>query len=231
MERGRVFGAVIVLSLLVACRAEPETPLTRAAADGDLASLKALLAAGVDVNARERGGWAPIHWASRAGRVSVLTVLTDAGADPNLKDDRRGWTPLLHAIHKNQAAAVDRLLEAGAAADGGSPGGTTPLIMAAGYGQTEIVRTLLAHGADPRAETTGGRNALWAAAGGGAIADFTDGPPLGACFPATIRTLLETAPDLRLPRGSKATLLRLASSECRPVVAALAEAEPRRASR
>ena len=55
-------------------------------------------------------------------------------------------------------------------------------MMAAGYGQLEIVEALLAAGADPRV-SHGNVNALWAAAGFGAIADITDGPPLGSCFP------------------------------------------------
>ena len=111
---------------------------------------------------------------------------------------------MIHAIHMDQEKAVMRLLTRGADPNAASPGGITPLIMAAGYGQSELVEALLHHGADPYADAGDGVTALWAAASGGAIQDFTDGPPLGTCFPETIRILRENAPDLRLTTGSAA---------------------------
>ncbi len=100
-----------------------------------------------------------------------------------------------------------RLLARGADPNAASPGGITPVIMAAGYGQSGVVEELLRRGADPSADAGNGVTALWAAAGGGAIRDFTDGPPLGTCFPETIRILRENAPDLRLTEGLASRLV------------------------
>ncbi len=77
----------------------------------------------------------------------------------------------------------------------------------AGYGQSGVVQELLRRGADPTADAGNGVTALWAAAGGGAIRDLTDGPPLGRCFPETIRILRENAPDLRVTESLASRLV------------------------
>ena len=120
---------------------------------------------------------------------------------------RNQWTPLMHAIHMRQENAAMRLLARGADPNAASPGGITPVIMAAGYGQSEVVEELLGRGAHPSADADDGVTALWAAAGGGAIRDFTDGPPLGKCFPETIRILRENPPDLRMTEGLASRLV------------------------
>jgi ankyrin repeat protein len=154
------------------------------------------------------------------GDVAATAALVKAGADPNAPDQRgTGWTPLMHAVHKNQTAAVKALLAAGARADARTAGGTTALIMAAGYGQLENVKVLLAAGADPHAENHDNLDPLWAAAGYGALADITDGPPLGGCFPDVVDALLRSAPDLRLKRGFEARLVYwIARKDCKALI-------------
>lgn len=92
----------------------------------------------------------------------------------------------MHTIYKRSSRAASALIEAGADVNARGGAGVTALIMAAGYGETDVVRAVLTAGADPRAATEDGIDAVWSAAGGGAIADITDGPPLGACFPDTV---------------------------------------------
>jgi ankyrin repeat protein len=217
----RVRAAVVMVSLLTlaACRGAPATPLSKAAAMGDLARIEALLKENVDPNDSDGRGVTALMWAARAGEVDSIRALMGAGARVDAQDHANGWTALQHAVHKNQKDAASALLEAGA-----NP--TPALIMAAGYGQTAVVRELLARGADPRAESHG-VNALWAAAGGGAVADITDGPPLGTCYPDTARALLEVAPDLRLRSGWSIRVLRLLarSEECHELLT-LSEARP-----
>ncbi len=71
--------------------------------------------------------------------------------------------------------------------------------MAPGYGYTNMVRTLLTRGAEPFAQSSG-VTALDAAVEGSIDLDrFT----LGTCQTATVRALLDTAPDLKLRRGLK----------------------------
>ena len=64
--------------------------------------------------------------------------------------------------------------------------------MAAGYGATDIVSLLLARAADPRITDRNGRSAL-AMAASGDIDKFT----LGHCQGATVKVLLDAAPDMK----------------------------------
>ncbi len=201
-----------VLLLFIVCarcgRDEPDLPLTVAAESGDREGLERLLEQGMDPDATDGQGWGPLHWAAGHGRSEIIDALVDAGADIDRNDQGRNqWTPLMHAIHRRQEKAAMRLLARGADPNAASPGGITPVIMAAGYGQSGVVEELLRRGADPSADAGDGVTALWAAAGGGAIRDFTDGPPLGTCFPETIRILRENAPDLRLTEGLASRLV------------------------
>lgn len=201
--RATAFGSSILALLLAAaaCGPESDTPLGTAAARGDVARVKTLLAQGADPNEIDGAGLAPLHRAVRNPDLAVVQSLLEGGAEVDLRDRRNHWTPLQHAVHTNQSAVSLTLLEAGA-----DPGGA--LVMAAGYGNTTIVRALLEAGVAP------GVDALWAAAGGGAINDITDGPPLGSCFPETVEALLEKAPDLRLGRDLETRALSwLARSE------------------
>ncbi|HVS02365.1 MAG TPA: ankyrin repeat domain-containing protein [Thermoanaerobaculia bacterium] len=117
-----------------------------------------------------------------------------AGADPERPDDRNGWTPLLHAVHKGSEAAAAALLAGGAAPDTTGTGGQSPLLMAASYGDAAMIGALIAGGADPYRGGQGWGNALEAALTGALDIDaFT----FGRCQTAAVRTLLEHAPGLR----------------------------------
>src|SRR5690348_2807456 len=84
----------------------------------------------------------PLVAAVRDGRTDLIPGLVKSGADPNQRAGINGWTPLLHAIHKNQKESVIALLDAGADVNARGASGKTPLMMAAGYGYTEIVNVL-----------------------------------------------------------------------------------------
>lgn len=217
-----ILAAALSAALSACTEGVDHTPLGAAAAASDLEAVRALLEhAGADPDAIAEAGWAPLHLASRHADLGILHALIGEGADIELRDQRNGWTPLLHAIHVRNAPAVAALVEAGSDVNRTGRSGITPLIMASGYGMADTVRLLLASGADPRVEM-GGRNALWAAAGGGAINDFTDGPPLGQCFPEVVEILQNHAPDLRMGGGIQSRILGwLADNTCEPLVAEL----------
>jgi len=131
--------------------------------------------------------------AARDGDVTSVRRLVEDGADPSLPGGVNGGTPLMHAIHKDQAGAVAALLEAGGDADATVGDGQTALMMAAGYGQTEIVRLLLDAGADAYATRAHGLTALDEALIGTSDIDrFT----LTHCQTDTVETLLDHAPEL-----------------------------------
>jgi uncharacterized protein len=116
----------------------------------------------------------PLVTAARSGDVRAIRLLCERGADPDEVSGENGWTPLFHAIHKNQPGSVAALLDAGAKVDRPTASGMTPLMMAAGYGYADVVKVLLAHRADPRVrDADGGAAVDYALTGMTDIDDFT----------------------------------------------------------
>jgi hypothetical protein len=111
----------------------------------------------------------PLIAAARDGNAAAAHEMIKSGADPNAAYGSLNWTPLMHAIYKNQIESVKALLDSGAdvnrTGDYESEPRTmqrnvTPLMMAAGYGQTPIVELLLRRGADPGRVDGDGNRAL-----------------------------------------------------------------------
>jgi ankyrin repeat protein len=197
MHRFTLFAALGFALLAGGCTAAPEAELAIVAARnaGDL--VHRLLLQHHDPNERDRRGLTPLMWAARRGAVDAMATLLDAGADPGARDILNGWTPLFHAIHEQQPAAVRLLLERGVNPNQRART-LTPLIMAAADRDPTIVELLLVHGADAHARGIGGSTALSEAVSGGALSDI-DRPLLGACHPAMVRALLAHDPTLALP--------------------------------
>lgn len=80
------------------------TPLHLAATNPDAGPLKALLAAGADVNARDGEGATPLHMAAYTQRTENAKLLLEAGADTTAKT-HSGRDPLSMA-RKNMANEV-----------------------------------------------------------------------------------------------------------------------------
>src|SRR3954464_15075695 len=105
-----------------------------AAHRADLARL--LLELGADPHARNRHGAEPLHYAAdaapglprwdAAAQAATIACLIAAGADPNAAA-RRGVTALHRAVRTRSAAAVEALLEGGAAPGRPNGRGSTPL--------------------------------------------------------------------------------------------------------
>jgi ankyrin repeat protein len=147
------------------------------------------------------GRFSPLAGPARTGDIAVLQRLIAAGASPNVTDPGGNhWTPLLHAIHTSQPAAVDLLLRSGADPKLAA-GGLDPLLMAVGTGHAAIVRRLLEAGADP----LGDERIILTAVSGGALSDL-DSPLLGRCNTEVVQALQQKVPDLRVPRGRRGHL-------------------------
>ncbi|HEY0097521.1 MAG TPA: ankyrin repeat domain-containing protein [Pyrinomonadaceae bacterium] len=212
-----IAGILIVVSLWavtvwfvfasgIADRHEPTTPLTVAAERGDAAQVRKLIAGGADLNERDDSGYTSLVWAARNGNTEVAEALIEARADLNARDcAANGWTPLIHAIHKNNNEMARLLIERGADVNAKAgkctektiESGATALLHAAGEDNTEIVRALLAKGADPYAEYDKA-NALSKAVAG--AMDFSR-PDDKQCPTETVKTLLESAPELTTKRS------------------------------
>jgi Ankyrin repeats (3 copies) len=139
--------------------------------------------------------------ASRRGEIAKIALFAARGADldePDAFDNH--WTPLQHAVHKEQTASVRVLLEWGANPDATQPGNGTPLFMAADSKSPAIVELLMNAGADVEWQGPGGRTPLTQAVSGGALWDLTDRPLLGGCRTETVRTFMTTYAHLRVPK-------------------------------
>lgn len=123
------------------------------------AKIRALIAAGADVNARYQGPQhreTPLHWAASSDDIEALDALLDAGADIEADGGVVGnGTPMADAVAFGQWQAARRLLERGA---------RTNLWQAAALGLGDRVREPLAQTEPAQAELD---NALWCAAHGG----------------------------------------------------------------
>ena len=107
---------------------------------------RALIEAGVDVNARDKFGYAPLHHQKAGGTVRALI---EAGADVNARD-KTGLTPLhwILSVSKD-VGAVRALIKAGADVNARDNRGDTPLHHQKREG---AVRALIKAGADINAE-------------------------------------------------------------------------------
>ena len=119
--------------------------------------MQALLAAGADVNARDRFKKTPLHSAARFNEnPEVVQALLAAGADVNARD-RFKKTPLHSAARFNEnPEVVQALLAAGADVNARDRFKKTPLHSAARFNENpEVVQALLAAGADVNARDEG----------------------------------------------------------------------------
>ncbi len=114
----------------------------------DLRALRALIAAGADVNGRS-GGIAPLLAATRdsyEGRSEAVLTLLANGADPRQTDDD-GTTPLHHAARCIEPAVAAQLLDAGAEIDAINHDRHTALGVACANANARMVAFLLERGA------------------------------------------------------------------------------------
>jgi ankyrin repeat protein len=151
------------------------------AQDGDVESVKLLLAAGADVHDVAPDGSSALLLAAHAGQSDVAALLLDAGADPNSAG--AGYTALHVAATSGNLELIRALLDHGADINArqikGSPTlrtqnghsldhtlvGATPYILAVRAGQLEAMKLLAARGADVTIPLRDGRSALMVLAG------------------------------------------------------------------
>ena len=133
-----------------------DVAILQAAKEGNLETLRALIAAGADVNAKLNhkvfDGHTPLTLAAVCGRADSLRVLIAAGADVNIhyKKEFRdlGSATALHAtLRKGHEECTRILLQAGADVNAAAVDGMTALALACKEGgQAEPARMLLESG-------------------------------------------------------------------------------------
>jgi outer membrane protein assembly factor BamB len=142
---GRVGAAFVVLLGFAATglAGGPEEELWAAARNGDAKAVEALLAKGVDVNAKTSFGASALWFAAYKNQPGVVAVLLKKGADPNVRDRVWGAKPLDSAVNADGVEVLTALLEAGA------NGADDALVGAAAGGKAAHVRVLLDKGKVP----------------------------------------------------------------------------------
>jgi len=123
------------------------TGLLAAAAHGDSAQIKALIAKGEKPNVRDAYGRTPLHVATYGGHHEAMRVLVTAGANPNALENDRYDIVTIAAV-ANDVSTLKVALSLGASAKNiTSRWDGTALIAAAHLGHAEVVRTLIRAGA------------------------------------------------------------------------------------
>lgn len=122
------------------------TGLFRAAHEGNASEIRHLIAAGADVNARDRRQRTPTIVAAFASRAKALKALADGGADMNAQDDV-GYDVVTIAAVAGDADLMQLALDLGNRPDLiHTNWDGTALIAASELGHAEVVRRLVAAG-------------------------------------------------------------------------------------
>jgi ankyrin repeat protein len=155
------------------------TPVLFAAQQGDLESMRILLAGGGRVADADAEGTSALVIAAHSGHGEVARMLLDAGAEPN--DGKTGYTALHAAVLRGDAQLVEALLAKGAGVDAvltrGTPVrkysedfafssawvGATPYWLASRFAEPAIMRMLAAAGADTKLASADGTTPLMTA--------------------------------------------------------------------
>jgi ankyrin repeat protein len=179
------------------------TPLVFAVRANDLDSVRALLAAGADINQTTRYGWSPLLVATQNRFYQLASFLLDRGADPNVVT-KGGWSPLYLTVDNRNIEGGDypvpkadmdtfefitKLLDKGASVNHRiqestwyrtvftsqwvHEDGATAFWRAAQSSDLAVMKLLLARGADPNIATNIGVTPLQVASGIGWVEGVT----------------------------------------------------------
>lgn len=132
----------------------PDTALSKAAGDGDLARLRSLVDSGANPNQRDGNGNTPLVEAVAAGHAAAARLLIAAGANPNLTSSG-GRTPLVEAAIGGRIEMARLLIAAGADLNLADRGAGTALEAAEREGHTELAALLRQSGARTSGRSVG----------------------------------------------------------------------------
>jgi ankyrin repeat protein len=156
-------GHAAIVERLLAAGADPngasadgETVLMIASRTGSAETIKALVARGADVRARElRKGQTALMWAAAENNVAAIRALIEAGADINEKSKGGSFTPYLFAVRAGHIDAARALIDAGVDVNQSLTDGTSALVLAVMNAHYELAGALLDKGANPNADKQG----------------------------------------------------------------------------
>ncbi|MBA3804424.1 MAG: ankyrin repeat domain-containing protein [Acidobacteria bacterium] len=189
MQPGAIMGGAMVIITA-------NEPLVVAALENDLAAVKELIAAGVDINLRDKGtDTTALDEAVKNGNRQMVRALLDAGAEINARNSR-GQTALMILDDDASENLVWDLVAAGAKLNLRDEDGDTALILAASWSKAEILRALLNAGGRVNAKNKEGETALMKAAAEGNL--------------ESVKLLIDSGAEINRKNSSGATALKLA---------------------
>jgi len=110
--------------------------------------VKTLVAAGANVNAKDKSGATALFSASIDGNTEVVKALISAGADVNIKAKNEVTILMVASGWNGNREIVKALIDAGAEVNASDSRGQTALIYAAIAGNAETAKELIASGAN-----------------------------------------------------------------------------------
>ncbi|KAK3297983.1 ankyrin repeat-containing domain protein [Chaetomium fimeti] len=214
-------------------------PIFAAIANGHKSATAALLGLsstvcdGVDITEglsyRGGQGRTPLSWAAQEGRLRIVELLIQGGADLD-EVDRRGYTPLCRALEHGHGAVARLLIDEGADIEVRNGSGFRALLLALRYGHAAIAHLLIYKGADVEArDNTGATALIWALRygheaiarlliDGGADIEARDSArstaliwALEAGYEAVVQLLVNRGVDIEARNYGELTALHLAS--------------------
>jgi tetratricopeptide (TPR) repeat protein len=179
------------------------TTLMRAAAQGRADLIPGIIAAGVNVNARDGEGNSALYFAAGNGHLAATEALLKAGANPN-SADKTGSPVLVSPAVQGFTPIVKMLIAKGARVNQADQDGDNALILAAAAGKPEVVEALLDGGGTIDLQNKNGITPLM-------IASFQGHVP-------TVRLLIGRGANLNRRSNNGATAVSLAASKNHPDV-------------
>ncbi len=117
----------IAAVVLVGCgESAPDISIHDAVGTGNIEAVKKYLAAGTDVNAKDKYKWTPLHNAATQGHKEVVELLIAKGADVNAKGVFE-MTPLHEAAASGRKEMAEQLIAKGADVNAKNERGQTPV--------------------------------------------------------------------------------------------------------
>ncbi len=115
---------------------------------GNLDICECYLAAGMDVNSRDKDGTPMLNIAVRNDNTKLVEWLLKNGAELNPVSEDRGYTPLMDAVWRKNTEITKLLIDKGADVNIINKEGQTMIILSVGADNVEISRMLCEAGAD-----------------------------------------------------------------------------------
>ena len=136
--------------------------LISAVKHGCIKDIEFLILHKADLNVNYQGMTALRYAIEYDTDISIVKLLLEKGADPNVKDNIFKETALISALSKGQMEVAKLLIEKGADPNViDENNGKTVLMLAVTTGQMEVAKLLLEKGADPNVRGGNGKTALW----------------------------------------------------------------------